>query len=119
MKKLLLGGLLALVAVSANAQINSIEDKKAIDTAKQIITDNLKDPNSANFRDINVYHLTNKNTNETKISAVCGEVNARNSYGGYAGFKKFVAVMLGDKPQVAVEDGKPALYPMLKAFCQE
>ena len=65
MKKLLLGGLLALVAVSANAQINSIEDKKAIDTAKQIITDNLKDPNSANFRDINVYHLTNKNTNET------------------------------------------------------
>ena len=88
MKKLLLGGLLALVAVSANAQIN-------------------------------VYHLTNKNTNETKISAVCGEVNARNSYGGYAGFKKFVAVMLGDKPQVAVEDGKPALYPMLKAFCQE
>lgn len=42
----------------------------------------LKDPSSAQFR--------NTRLNDIKTAA-CGEINAKNSYGGYEGFRKFVA----------------------------
>lgn len=45
---------------------------------KQVITKDLKDPASAIFRNI-----TSDNYQ------VCGEVNAKNSYGAYIGYKRF------------------------------
>lgn len=45
----------------------------------------LKDPRSAEFR--NQY-------------GICGEVNAKNSFGGYTGFKRFIA---GSKDLVLIE----------------
>lgn len=54
--------------------------------AREFLTPHLKDPDSAQFR------------NQRKI---CGEVNAKNSFGGYAGFKRFIA---GSKELVFMED---------------
>ena len=48
---------------------------------KQRVRNALKDPNSAEFKD--VQWVAGK--------AICGQVNAKNSYGGYVGFKYFVA----------------------------
>lgn len=48
---------------------------------KQKVRNALKDPNSAEFKD--VQWVGGK--------AICGQVNAKNSYGGYGGFKHFVA----------------------------
>lgn len=45
--------------------------------AKEAVLSSLKDPESAQFKNIKGY---------------CGEVNSKNSYGGYVGFKKFVSV---------------------------
>ena len=118
MKRFIALGFSALISCGVYAQTNQTEDDQAIATAKQVITDNLKDPDSAKFKNITVYRITNQATGKTEISAICGEVNAKNSYGGYVGFKKFATVMLADKPKVAVEDGQLGLYPMLKAFCQ-
>lgn len=42
----------------------------------------LKDPDSAVFKD--VWHVGGGR-------ALCGQVNAKNSYGGYSGFRPFVA----------------------------
>ncbi|MCU4623464.1 hypothetical protein KTJ54_15365 [Acinetobacter radioresistens] len=43
-------------------------------TTKEVVSSTLKDPDSAEFRNVKGY---------------CGEVNAKNSFGGYVGFKRF------------------------------
>jgi len=43
----------------------------------------LKDPSSAEFRNVRVSHHGGR-------THVCGEVNAKNSFGGYTGFMRFV-----------------------------
>lgn len=44
--------------------------------AKDAVLANLKDPDSAEFRNQH---------------GICGEVNSKNSFGGYSGFKRYVA----------------------------
>ena len=51
---------------------------------KEIVLSSLKDPNSAQFKN---------------IKGVCGEVNAKNSFGGYIGFKEFY-----------ISSGEPVFY---------
>lgn len=48
-------------------------EKETISSVKS----SLKDPDSAQFQNVKGY---------------CGEVNAKNSYGGYTGFKRFISV---------------------------
>jgi len=49
---------------------------------KDLVRTSLKDPESANFKNLRVM---------SNGRALCGDVNAKNSYGGYTGFKAFVA----------------------------
>lgn len=56
----------------------------ALAAAKEAAANNLKDPGSAQFRNVRVVMYGN-----SKI--VCGEINGKNSYGGYVGFVPFVA----------------------------
>ncbi len=49
------------------------------------VRERLKDPESAEFRKARVYRGFNN------IPAVCGEVNAKNAFGGYNGFSGFIA----------------------------
>ena len=51
--------------------------------AEQAIAGRLRDPGSAQFREITGYAL------EDGSRIICGEVNARNGFGGYAGFSPF------------------------------
>lgn len=51
--------------------------------AKDAVTRNLKDPSSVQFRD------TTTIKNSKNEQSHCGEFNAKNSYGGYVGFKRF------------------------------
>jgi hypothetical protein len=53
------------------------------------VADTLKDPDSARFRN---------------QKSVCGEVNAKNSYGGYVGFRRFIAVGKGVMLEKAIDD---------------
>lgn len=45
------------------------------------VANSLKDPNSAQFRDVKLI---------AGGKGICGEINAKNSYGGYDGFKVFM-----------------------------
>ncbi|MBC3934078.1 SCO family protein [Undibacterium sp. CY7W] len=56
----------------------SVQESKE---AKDFLISNLKDPESVQFR--------NEVFNEY---GVCGEVNAKNSFGGYVGFKRFYSI---------------------------
>lgn len=51
--------------------------------ARDILSKELKDPGSAVFRDL---HWT------ADGERLCGQVNARNGYGAYTGYKKFVVI---------------------------
>lgn len=57
--------------------------------AKNAVSRSLKDPESAKFE--NLYKTT-----DGLMPIVCGEVNSRNGYGGYAGRTPFVYVASSD-----------------------
>lgn len=62
-------------SAAASPSINDQMEEKA----KKTIANSLKDPGSAQFRNIR----------ESSPGILCGEVNAKNSMGGYVGFKRF------------------------------
>jgi hypothetical protein len=64
--------------------------------AKANISVSFKDPSSVQYRDLYV--------SESGSRALCGEINAKNSYGGYVGFRRFFAT---DEPVLQdIEDPK-------------
>lgn len=65
---------------------NPRQAQKALVDGKRAVTNSLKDPESARFR----------NLKSSGGLFLCGEVNAKNSMGGYTGFKKFYAIGLID-----------------------
>jgi len=58
------------------------EETQIVDAKEKVIA-LLDDPDSAKFRNIQII------TNSKGDDSVCGEINARNRFGGYVGFKKF------------------------------
>jgi hypothetical protein len=64
---------------SVNGQSNQVEEQRPNDPDFDLATNSvLLDPASAEFRNV------------ANGPEVCGEVNAKNSYGGYTGFKVFI-----------------------------
>lgn len=65
-----------------------------LNKAHKVITEDLKDPSSAMFR--GEYLLEKMASDGLNHYIVCGEINAKNSYGAYVGFVPyFVADNLG------------------------
>lgn len=78
MRKYLLLGLVCSLTASVQAAETSFIIKAQNDV-KQL----MKDPDSTNFR--NVREITNTLGNKV----LCGQINSKNSYGGYVGFMPF------------------------------
>lgn len=55
-----------------------------VEKSKDAVRSRLKDPNSAEFKDV---HFSD--AGGTPVA--CGQVNSKNTYGGYTGFQHFVA----------------------------
>ncbi|CAB4163506.1 hypothetical protein UFOVP814_31 [uncultured Caudovirales phage] len=68
--------------------------KEAAKEAKALIADTFKDPEGVKFRNLRI-------TESGEF--VCGEVNGKNSYGGYTGFKAFYAAWQSSR--VNIEGG--------------
>ena len=86
-------GLLVLAACAqpyggANTSKAVTPSKTQLTDAKDAILYNLKDPSSAKFRNIRGIQVKWEKNIEDRLW-ICGEVNARNSYGGYTGFTPF------------------------------
>jgi hypothetical protein len=58
--------------------------------AKTAITADFLDPQAAQFRRLFVSDVVSDNG--TKIRYLCGEVNGKNSYGAYIGYRRFYSV---------------------------
>lgn len=80
--------------------------------AKAAVAAILRDPSSAEFRNIKV-----------GTGATCGEVNGKNAYGAYAGFKPFVytdgvALIEPEQPAVFNVPENTAYYTFMAEFAQ-
>jgi hypothetical protein len=67
--------------------------------ARSIISQDLKDPQSAQFRS----WQTEKRLldNGKTVLSICGEINAKNSYGAYTGFRPFNVTLMNGQPYMS------------------
>lgn len=79
---------LMLVGCGEKEDSARMKEIKVQRVAQGFVLANLKDPESAEFRD---------------QKGLCGEVNAKNSFGGYTGFKRFMAA---SEEMVVIEGGE-------------
>lgn len=63
--------------------------KQAWSAAQQGLSDKLKDPESVKYQNVRAVVFDYAKEHHTLI---CGRLNAKNSYGGYVGYKPFVVV---------------------------
>lgn len=73
-----------VTAAEKKAQQERWFGAEMIVAAERGVRAELKDPNAAQFRDVRASY-----TEEFGVVA-CGRVNAKNEFGGYAGFRRFV-----------------------------
>lgn len=85
MRKLIVG----MLATALGGCNFSVSPKVAVEQGKDMVASHLKDPKSAVFRD--VYFIERSKVGNSHQGDLCGSVNARNSFGGYAGESRFVA----------------------------
>jgi hypothetical protein len=92
---------LVVAALIVLAPIASARTAKPSELAviKPVVSAGLRDPESARFRSVRFGAGENS-------SLVCGEVNAKNGFGGYAGFTTFVGMYFGPE-DFDGEGGKP------------
>ena len=67
------------------APTKELDEFDRIWIGKEAIISRLKDPDSAEFRNVYLNYGINN------IPVTCGEVNSKNSFGGYTGFQQFIS----------------------------
>jgi hypothetical protein len=72
------------MAAEVEASLKKLAPQEVLSKVMQNIAYGLKDPDSAKFRNMRFVKYNGR-------TVVCGEVNSKNSYGGYVGFENFVA----------------------------
>jgi hypothetical protein len=88
MNKLIIAGILGLTALSAQAATKTINENEVyVNKAITFVKNQMKDPESTQFKGLALVSRTTKQGVEQTI--VTGELNAKNSYGGYVGFYTF------------------------------
>lgn len=93
----LLAGCVLLAGTAAAADhLSRGEVAKLVAHAKAAVSKKLKDPDSALFRGLFLTQEPSEVEGKTYlVDYVCGEVNAKNSYGGFVGYRRFVVVSEG------------------------
>ena len=99
------------VAVPCHVKTAFLREPKAdyISRANAVLVQNFKDPESVKFRNISL--------SLTDVPIVCGEVNGKNSYGGYTGFKKYYTT--DTKDFSGVDDGSGKFSIIWDRYCQK
>lgn len=110
-----------LCSVVATSAFPAAQGKKSYATfvaaAKSVLVRDFKDPNSAQFRDTYVSAMSDA------AIALCGEVNAKNSYGAYIGFKKFLVIQINGEPisqgKIASDEVDVVFDTLFKGYCSD
>lgn len=67
-------------------------EKEALKIAKVAISSELKDPEGVEFKFARTTEIHDESDGAV-IATVCGQVNGKNSFGAYVGFKKFIVML--------------------------
>lgn len=103
MKKVLWVVVIAVAALVIFVMMRPANGNDAKEFAKSAVLSTLRDAESARFRNLEYHHLRDRKTGGIE-GDVCGEVNAKNGFGAYGGYKKFiVGVKVWDR-------GRSSLY---------
>lgn len=82
--------------------------------AEEAVKSKLKDPESAQFR--NVVKYTSSHYESGHNTAVCGEVNSKNGFGGYVGFTEFMVIPPG---LALLQESYESIFADMKAsYCK-
>ena len=73
---------------------------------ERVVKSQLRDPDSAEFQNEDAYDNI----------GMCGQVNAKNGFGGYSGFKHFAILNNG---VFLIEDSDPTSLQMVFAMCDK
>ncbi len=78
------------ISISNFSVASDLEERKLawIEVGKDAVRARLKDADSAKFRNAYFNYATLEGS---RIPVSCGEVNAKNSFGGYSGFARYVS----------------------------
>lgn len=108
-----------LLAALSLSSINAFSDQHALDqnrlsliNAKKGITSDFKDPGSATFRSVYIRKIYSK-TDGMPIESVCGEVNGKNSYGAYVGYRRFFYSITGKSDGFVEREGNKEIFSVL------
>jgi len=96
--------LLVVVALSLTA----CRGEKPADPALEVVAYDLKDPESAKYREL-------YSTEER----LCGQINSKNSYGGYVGFRRFIHDRLTKSTNFEPDFPDGRTIEELQADCKE
>lgn len=89
------------------------KDLKVADAGMASVRDSLFDVESARWRDVRVVV---KNAPNGRLRTLCGEVNAKNRFGGYTGFQRFIATgQIG----ATFDDGTLMFEGLYHFFCHD
>lgn len=100
---LITAGLLALPVVPLAAKRLPVANASVLARAKTTVSASLKDARTAQFRNV-------RKAADPDRQRVCGEVNAKNAYGGYVGFQKFVYFPDTGESEILDEDFQSPTY---------
>jgi hypothetical protein len=84
-----------LSASGGEAKAPSKSNAAIITAAKSAIAEDLKDPDSVRFRNVVVHDAP-----DHSYYMVCGEMNSKNSFGGYTGYSQFLTFVTDQKEVV-------------------
>jgi hypothetical protein len=87
-----------------------VSDSAVISRAFSAVRASLKDPSSADFG------LTKRYSVAEGKNVACGTVNAKNSFGGYAGAKRFVYTH--ESASLVFDDGSPDFSGLWTSLCR-
>ena len=78
---------------------------------KDAVRAKLKDPDSAQFQNVRFYQ------GKDGVPMTCGEVNSKNSFGGYGGFQKFVSAGRAELTFLAEQMGSGEFVKVWNQLC--
>jgi hypothetical protein len=104
-------GVAMVVAIGAAAGADNLG------AARAAVSATLKDAGSAQFKNVRARNVTN--LRGEPMAVVCGEVNAKNSFGGYVGFAPWIYLASTGSAHVLGADQDIVTATMLQNFCNE
>ncbi len=88
-RRILCWGMLALSLISsAGCDRRAKANARLTEKLRAQVVERLKDPSSAQFKSETLVKMSSSKDSPVSL---CGEVNAKNGFGGYVGFSRFIS----------------------------